>query len=121
MPKWISFELAEDKYGYSEDMLWLWADMKRFPISYSEWQPIVNDDSMAEFLRRHRSPPSEDYVSALEERCVRDRKVFEMYVQMLGSRDRELARLRIKIARIENSTKHESLIQHIRAKLRRWM
>ena len=33
MPKWISVEKAAAKYGINKEVIWLWADMKRFPMS----------------------------------------------------------------------------------------
>ena len=36
MPKWISVEEAAAKYGINKEVIWLWADMKRFPMSYEK-------------------------------------------------------------------------------------
>ena len=44
MPKWISVEEAAAKYGINKEVIWLWADMKRFPMSYEKGITTVDEE-----------------------------------------------------------------------------
>ena len=46
MPKWISVEEAAAKYGINKEVIWLWADMKRFPMSYEKGITTVDEESL---------------------------------------------------------------------------
>ena len=51
MPKWISVEEAAAKYGINKEVIWLWADMKRFPMSYEKGITTVDEESLIGFLK----------------------------------------------------------------------
>lgn len=121
MPKWINLEFAIDKYGFSEDIIELWADMSMFSLLYIGGKPYVDEKGMVDFLHHHRSPPSEEYLFALEKKCISDAKILNLYSKTLGLRNEELMQLKSKIAQICNGPKHIGLMQNIRSKLKRWM
>ena len=54
MPKWISVEEAEAKYGINKEVIWLWADMKRFPMSYEKGITTVDEESLIGFLHQNK-------------------------------------------------------------------
>jgi len=54
MPKWISVEEAAAKYGINKEVIWLWADMKRFPMSYEKGITTVDEESLIGFLHQNK-------------------------------------------------------------------
>ena len=54
MPKWISVEEAAAKYGINKEVIWLWADMKRFPMSYEKVSPLLMKKALSDSCIRIR-------------------------------------------------------------------
>ena len=67
MPKWISVEEAAAKYGINKEVIWLWADMKRFPMSYEKGITTVDEESLIGFLHQNKDRATAEYIDTLEE------------------------------------------------------
>ena len=61
MPKWISVEEAAAKYGINKEVIWLWADMKRFPMSYEKGITTVDEESLIGFLHQNKDRVTAEY------------------------------------------------------------
>lgn len=101
MPRWISVEEATAKYGFNKEVILLWAEMKRFPVSYGEPTPTVDEESFQEFLSRMKRGITSEYIDTLEELYIQKTRVCDMYAEIIGAQDKELLQLREKIASIE--------------------
>ena len=66
MPKWISVEEAAAKYGINKEVIWLWADMKRFPMSYEKGITTVDEESLIGFLHQNKDRATAEYIDTLE-------------------------------------------------------
>ena len=62
MPKWISVEEAAAKYGINKEVIWLWADMKRFPMSYEKGITTVDEESLIGFLHQNKDRVTAEYI-----------------------------------------------------------
>ena len=63
MPKWISVEEAAAKYGINKEVIWLWADMKRFPMSYEKGITTVDEESLIGFLHQNKDRVTAEYIA----------------------------------------------------------
>ena len=70
MPKWISVEEAAAKYGINKEVIWLWADMKRFPMSYEKGITTVDEESLIGFLHQNKDRVTAEYIDTLEDLCI---------------------------------------------------
>ena len=82
MPKWISVEEAAAKYGINKEVIWLWADMKRFPMSYEKGITTVDEESLIDL-------------------CIGKTKICILYAEIIGYQDKELLNQREQIARMK--------------------
>ena len=82
MPKWISVEEAAAKYGINKEVIWLWADMKRFPMSYEKVSPLLMKKALSDSCIRIRIElqPS---ISTHWKTCVLERQRFVFYMLKL--------------------------------------
>ena len=91
MPKWISVEEAAAKYGINKEVIWLWADMKRFPMSYEKGITTVDEESLIGFLHQNKDRVTAEYIDTLEDLCI----------EIIGCQDKELLYQREQIARMK--------------------
>ena len=75
MPKWISVEEAAAKYGINKEVIWLWADMKRFPMSYEKGITTVDEESLIGFLHQNKDRVTAEYIDTLEDLCIRMKEI----------------------------------------------
>ena len=75
MPKWISVEEAAAKYGINKEVIWLWADMKRFPMSYEKGITTVDEESLIGFLHQNKDRATAEYIDTLEDLCIGKTKI----------------------------------------------
>ena len=66
MSKWISVEEAAVKYGINKEVIWLWAEMKRFPMSYEGAITAVDEESLEGFLHQNKDRITAEYIDTLE-------------------------------------------------------
>ena len=92
MPKWISVEEAAVKYGINKEVIWLWADMKRFPMSYEKGITTVDEESLIGFLHQNKDRVTAEYIDTLEDLCIGKAN---------GCQDKELLYQREQIARMK--------------------
>ena len=79
MPKWISVEEAAAKYGINKEVIWLWADMKRFPMSYEKGITTVDEESLIGFLHQNKDRATAEYIDTLEDLCIGKTKICILY------------------------------------------
>ena len=77
MPKWISVEEAAAKYGINKEVIWLWAEMKRFPMSYEKGITTVDEESLIGFLHQNKDRITAEYIDTLEELCIEKAKLLQ--------------------------------------------
>ena len=100
MSKWININEAVAKYGYNKAIIQLWAEMKRFPISYEEDIPAIDEKSFQEFIDKCKKGITAEYIDTLEELCMAKTRICDIYVEIIGEQDKELMLQRDKIAQI---------------------
>lgn len=100
MPKWISVEEAAAKYGINKEVIWLWAEMKRFPMSYEKGTTVVDEESVEGFLYQNKDRITAEYIDTLEELCIEKANICNLYAEIIGCQDKELLCQREQIARI---------------------
>lgn len=100
MSKWININEAAVKYGYNKAIIQLWAEMKRFPISYEEDIPAIDEKSFLEFIDKCKKGITAEYIDTLEELCMAKTRICDIYVEIIGEQDKELMLQRDKIAQI---------------------
>ena len=101
MPKWISVEEAAAKYGINKEVIWLWADMKRFPMSYEKGITTVDEESLIGFLHQNKDRVTAEYIDTLEDLCIGKTKICILYAEIIGYQDKELLNQREQIARMK--------------------
>jgi len=101
MPKWISVKEAAAKYGINEDVIWLWAEMKRFSVSNENGISIVDDESIELFLHQNKDRITAEYIDTLEELCIEKTNICNLYAEIIGSQDKELLHQREQIIRMK--------------------
>ena len=101
MPKWISVEKAAAKYGINKEVIWLWADMKRFPMSYEKGITTVDEESLIGFLHQNKDRVTAEYIDTLEDLCIGKTKICILYAEIIGYQDKELLNQREQIARMK--------------------
>ena len=101
MPKWISVEEAAAKYGINKEVIWLWADMKRFPMSYEKGITTVDEESLIGFLHQNKDRATAEYIDTLEDLCIGKTKICILYAEIIGYQDKELLNQREQIARMK--------------------
>jgi hypothetical protein len=100
MSKWISVEEAAAKYGINKEVIWLWAEMKRFPMSYEKGITVVDEESVEGFLFQNKDRITAEYIDTLEELCIEKANICNLYAEIIGCQDKELLCQREQIARI---------------------
>lgn len=100
MSKWININEAAAKYGYNKAIIQLWAEMKRFPISYEEDTPAIDEKKFQEFIDKCKRGITAEYIDTLEELCMAKTRICDIYVEIIGKQDKELMLQRDKIAQI---------------------
>ena len=100
MSKWISVEEAAAKYGINKEVIWLWAEMKRFPMSYEKGITVVDEESVEGFLFQNKDRITAEYIDTLEELCIEKANICNLYAEIIGCQDKELLCKREQIARI---------------------
>lgn len=100
MSKWISVEEAAVKYGINKEVIWLWAEMKRFPMSCEEGITVVDEESVEGFLYQNKDRITAEYIDTLEELCIEKANICNLYAEIIGCQDKELLCQREQIARI---------------------
>lgn len=100
MSKWISVEEAAAKYGINKEVIWLWAEMKRFPMSYEKGITVVDEESVEGFLYQNKDRITAEYIDTLEELCIEKANICNLYAEIIGCQDKELLCQREQIARI---------------------
>ena len=98
MPKWISVEEAAAKYGINKEVIWLWAEMKRFPMSYEKGITTVDEESLIGFLHQNKDRITAEYIDTLEELCIEKANICNLYVKIIGCQDKELLCQRDKLS-----------------------
>ena len=101
MPKWISVEEAAAKYGINKEVIWLWADMKRFPMSYEKGITTVDEESLIGFLHQNKDRVTAEYIDTLEDLCIEKANICNLYAEIIGCQDKELLYQREQIARMK--------------------
>lgn len=101
MPKWISVKAAAVKYGINEDVIWLWAEMKRFSVSNENGISIVDDESIEAFLHQNKDQITAEYIDTLEELCIEKTNICNLYAEIIGCQNKELLHQREQIARMK--------------------
>ena len=101
MPKWISVEEAAAKYGINKEVIWLWAEMKRFPMSYEKGITTVDEESLIGFLHQNKDRITAEYIDTLEELCIEKANICNLYVKIIGCQDKELLCQREQIVRMK--------------------
>ena len=101
MPKWISVEEAAAKYGINKEVIWLWADMKRFPMSNEKGITTVDEESLIGFLHQNKDRATAEYIDTLEDLCIGKTKICILYAEIIGYQDKELLNQREQIARMK--------------------
>lgn len=101
MPKWISVEEAAVKYGINKEVIWLWAEMKRFPMSYEGAITAIDEESLKGFLHQNKDRITAEYIDTLEELCIGKTKICLLYAEIIGCQDKELLNQREQIARMK--------------------
>ena len=86
MPKWISVEEAAAKYGINKEVIWLWADMKRFPMSYEKGITTVDEESLIGFLHQNKDRVTAEYIDTLEDLCIGKTKICILYAEIIMKR-----------------------------------
>ena len=84
MPKWISVEEAAVKYGINKEVIWLWADMKRFPMSYEKGITTVDEESLIGFLHQNKDRVTAEYIDTLEDLCIGKANICNLYAEIIG-------------------------------------
>ena len=92
MPKWISVEEAAAKYGINKEVIWLWADMKRFPMSYEKGITTVDEESLIGFLHQNKDRVTAEYIDTLEDLCIGKTKICILYAEIIGYQDKFFAK-----------------------------
>lgn len=100
MSEWISINKASAKYGYNKEVIYLWAEMKRFPISYEGDIPAIDEECFEEFIDKCKRGITAEYIDTLEELCMEKTRMCDTYVKIIGSQDKELVLQREKIDQI---------------------
>lgn len=88
MPKWISVEEAAAKYGINKEVIWLWAEMKRFPMSYEKGITTVDEESLIGFLHQNKDRITAEYIDTLEELCIEKQISVTYMLKLLAVRTR---------------------------------
>lgn len=101
MSKWISVEEAAVKYGINKEAIWLWAEMKRFPMLYEKGITTVDEESFEGFLNQNKDRITAEYIDTLEELCIGKTKICLLYAEIIGCQDKELLNQREQIARMK--------------------
>nr|WP_291595587.1 hypothetical protein [Bacteroides sp.] len=101
MSKWISINEAAVKYGYNKEVIWLWAEMNRFPISHEGNIPAIDEECFEGFLAKCKRGITAEYIDTLEELCMAKTRMCDIYTEIIGSQDKELVLQREKIAQID--------------------
>lgn len=112
MAKWISIEKAAIKYGINKEVIWLWAKTKRFSVSYAELVPTVDEESIRKFLYENQEIFISEYIDTLEELCIQKNRICDMYVEIIGSQEKELLQQREiieKISKIQEAVKMQTI------------
>lgn len=112
MAKWISIEKAAIKYGINKEVIWLWAKTKRFSVSYAELVPTVDEESIRKFLYENQEIFISEYIDTLEELCIQKNRICDMYVEIIGSQEKELLQQREiveKIGKIQEAVKMQTI------------
>lgn len=112
MAKWISIEKATIKYGINKEVIWLWAKTKRFSVSYAELVPTVDEESIRKFLYENQEIFISEYIDTLEELCIQKNRICDMYVEIIGSQEKELLQQREiieKISKIQEAVKMQTI------------
>lgn len=84
MSKWININEAAVKYRYNKAIIQLWAEMKRFPISYEEDTPAIDEKSFQEFIDKCKRGITAEYIDTLEELCISKTRICDIYVEIIG-------------------------------------
>lgn len=100
MSKWININEAAVKYGYNKEVIELWAEMRRFPISYEGDIPAIDEECFQEFICKCKRGITSEYIDTLEELCMAKTRICDIYVEIIGAQDKELLLQRDKIAQI---------------------
>ena len=74
--------------------------MRRFPISYEEDTPAIDEKSFQEFIDKCKRGITAEYIDTLEELCIEKTRICDIYVEIIGKQDKELMLQREKIAQI---------------------
>lgn len=101
MPKWISVEEAAAKYGINKEVIWLWADMKRFPMSYEKVSPLLMKKALSDSCIRIRIELQPSISTQLEDLCIEKANICNLYAEIIGCQDKELLYQREQIARMK--------------------
>ena len=94
MPKWISVEEAAAKYGINKEVIWLWAEMKRFPMSYEKGITTVDEESLIGFLHQNKDRITAEYIDTLEELCIEKANICNLYVKIIGCQREQIVRMK---------------------------
>ena len=84
MSEWISVEEAAAKYGINKEVIWLWADMKRFPMSYEKGITTVDEESLIGFLHQNKDRATAEYIDTLEDLCIEKANINSKEIKGIG-------------------------------------
>ena len=88
MPKWISVEEAAAKYGINKEVIWLWAEMKRFPMSYEKGITTVDEESLIGFLHQNKDRITAEYIDTLKNYVLKKQISVTYMLKLLAVRTR---------------------------------